>query len=101
MADYNFTTHSLAKYTLGERRSSYLSEIARGKHLATPPSVRPREEDYEAIMRFRSFVIEQDGLSGEVANLMMERFGLLGQVAEIDRKIYKALRRLALKVGEQ
>lgn len=96
MTDYNLSTHRLAEYTIGSR-GAYISAISRGRHLAHPPEVRPREDEYDSILRFRSFLISQNGVSGEVSLLMFERFGLLGRVAYIDNRIYKALNRLAMK----
>lgn len=97
LTDYQITNNDLAKWTLGRGRSGYLSDIRHGKHLGKRPSIRPRESDYEAIKRFREFMRMQEGMSGAIRDMMLERHGLLGQVAELDVKIFRTMNRLAMK----
>lgn len=97
LTDYQITNNNLAKWTLGKGRAGYLSDIRHGRHLSVRPSIRPTEGDFEALKRFREFIRSQEGLSGEIRELMFERYGLQGQIAELDVKIFRALKRLALK----
>jgi len=41
MEDYEFTTHTLAKYTIGEKRSSYISSMLCSTVLASARTARP------------------------------------------------------------
>lgn len=97
ITEYHITNNDLAKWTLGRSRAGYLSDIRHGKHLLKRPTIRPRESDFAALKRFREFVRMQEGLSSSIRDMMLERHGLLGQVAELDVQIFRAMQRLALK----